>query len=211
MKLTKSILILGFLLSAIGALYAQKSNIRTYNLTVHAQNSQLGGNMVDMDKGHAYPLEEASYNPKRIDFGLMYGRNTGGNLMAPISGGFLTFGDKFKDALLAWGNDRNNSTFINLGNIAKAQEIFDSVKSAEAIEELYKEWFDKIVDLEGYDPGKNGPSQRMRNMTIGDVLLFRSENKDTHHILRIVRYVQSTNGLIEFEVKSPKNVKKKKK
>jgi len=166
--------------------------------------------MVDLDKGHAYPLEEAGYNPKRIDFGLMYGRNTGGNLMAPISGGFLTFGDKFKDALLAWGNNRNNGTFINLGNDEKAQEVFNSVKKADAIEELYKEWFDKIVDIEGYNPRKHGPGQRMRDMTIGDVMLFRSENKDIHHIFRINRYVQSTSGLIELEVKSPKNVKKRK-
>lgn len=211
MKLMKSVLMLWLLFSAVGTAYSQKSDIREYKLIIHAQNSQLGGNMVDLDKGHAYPLEEAGYNPKRIDFGFMYGRSTGGNLMAPISGGFLTFGDKFKDALLAWGNNRNNATFINLGNDDNAQEIFNSVKSTDAIDELYKGWFDKIVDLEEYNPRKHGPGQRMRDMTIGDVILFRSENKDTHHIFRITRYVQSTNGLIEFDVKSPKNTKKKRK
>ncbi len=210
MKLIKSVLIVGFVFSVMGTAYAQKSDLRVYTLTLMAQNSPLGGNMVDLDKGRIYPLEEAGYNPKRIDFGFMYGRSTGGNLMAPISQGFLTFGDKFKDAFLSWGNDRNNGTFINLGNDQKAQEVFNGVRNADAIEELYKEWLDKIMDVEEYNPGKHGPGQRTRPITIGDVVLFRSENKDTHHIFRINKFVQSQSGLVELEVKSSKEVKKKK-
>ncbi|NGF55200.1 hypothetical protein G5B00_01630 [Parapedobacter sp. SGR-10] len=211
MRLIKSVLMLGLVVWMFGAVYAQKSDLRVYTLTVHSQRSPLGGNMVDLDKRHAYPLDEAGYNPKRIDFGYMYGSNTGGNLMVPVSQGFLTFGNPFKDALLSWGNNRNNGYFINMGNDQKAQEIFNTLQSADSLAILYERWFDKIMEVPNYEPSKHGPGQRVRNMTIGDVLLFRSENKDTYHIFRITKLVLSNNGLIELEVKSPKNVKKKRK
>ncbi|ERJ58643.1 hypothetical protein [Sphingobacterium paucimobilis] len=209
MNVFRNVLLLALFFIESDFLYAQKSDLRVYTLTLMGQNSQLGGNMVDLDKGRVYPIEEAGYNPKRIDFGFMYGRNTGGNLMVPISQGFLTFGDKFKEALLSWGNNRNNGTFINLGNTVEAQEIYQKIVSRVQIDALYSEWFDKIMTNPGYDPGKHGPGQRTRPIAVGDVVLFRSENKDTQHILRIVKFVQSQNGTLEIEVKSPlKNNKK---
>lgn len=191
--------------------FGQKSDLREYKLTLMGQNSNLIGNMVDLDKGNVYPVEEAGYSPKNIDFGYMYGTSTGGNLMAPVSQGFLTFGDRFKDALLLWGNDRNNATFINLGNESAAQEVFESIKSQESLDSLYTIWYDKIMAYPDYNPGKHGPGQRTRPIAFGDVIFFRSENKDRQHVFRIVKYEQSNRGTLELQVKSPTKSKKKKK
>lgn len=185
-------------------LMAQKSDVKVNTIVLHAQNSSLGGNMVDLDKHQVYTLEEAGYNPKRIDLGFMYGKNTGGNIMAPVSQGFLTFGDKIKEMFLLWGNDRNNGTIINLGNSAAANEIFDAINSSEDIMEGHEHWFDEIMDVEDYDPGKHGPGQRTKPISIGDVIFFKSENKKKYHILRIRSYLPSYNGKVEIEVKSSK-------
>lgn len=189
------------ILSFIGVAEAQKSKITTKVVTLYGHTNHIGLNTYNAQKGVAMSLQEASYNPKNIHFGYLFGNTSKSTLLVPASKAYTGFNKVVTDAVITWKNNRNDGVFINLGNSTEALAIYDGVKDANDIEQLYHEYLEKVIDRDDYKRSYNGPSDNISDLKFGDIIIFKSEELEQFYLLKVTKLLSGHSGEITLELK----------
>lgn len=206
-------LFFGLLLMANSS-FAQNEELQTRTVTLYGADHHLGLNTYDFASGTAFSLKEAGYNPTKIHLGYLYGNNNKSTLLVPASKTYTTFGTNITDMVTAWGKDRNDGVLINIGNELEAIKAYNSAETGADAEKLYQESLTNVSAKKGYSMNANGPADKISNVKLGDIIMFKSTALAPYYLMKVLKVVPGYEGEIQLEIKGvavEKKAKKKKK
>lgn len=171
------------------------------NLTFGANSNQNVGNFIDALSGDAYITAGADNNNALIDFiVLRSGAGTEQNVLTPSN-----------SAVTAWGSTshipdqwtvRNDGELVRIADPTEAELLaYQNASSKAELLALYDALVLDIEDRPGYS-SHQGPGTRIRSMATGDLMLFRSVDRDVIAIMQIKEVVNGSTGHIQGEMKS---------
>ncbi|MBL1407423.1 hypothetical protein [Sphingobacterium faecale] len=187
---------------SIGLVWAQKSNkVKSFILAVggHNQTAEYGS-LIDLKNEKVYKVDEVSY-PGDIDLLYAYGQTTKSNLMTPNSTSITQFGTVYKDKVANAWEVKNRGMMVVIKSGKKNKGLFKELKKGDDIERLYLETVKTIKEEPEYNILRNGPSRRLTELEIGDLILFRSQSKQLYAAGFVVGLTEGTKGMIDIDFK----------
>ncbi|SFB83200.1 protein of unknown function [Parapedobacter composti] len=171
------------------------------NLTFGAQSNPSVGNYIDMHTGYAYIVSGADANPEKIDFIVL--RSSAGtehNILTPSSGSVTAWGGS--SHIPEQWNVRNGGTLMRLPNPSNEElALFEEAESKADLIVAYEQILANIQSRPGYNSTNDGPSTRIRAVGVGDILLFRSNDRDVVSMIKVEEMVPGTAGYLKVQAK----------
>ncbi|NGM60668.1 hypothetical protein G5B30_01940 [Sphingobacterium sp. SGG-5] len=198
-------IILCILLLSLGIAQAQDVPLRTYRVKLTAQNADPARNFLDLKSRKTFDLIGASYEPERIDMFVLFGRNTRVNLMLPSSNRIESFGEHFKVNIQDGWDVRNKGVLVNVGNTKEMKDKFSASRVLSDLTSWYTKAKQNINEIENYQHRKNGPIDNLIRVEKGDVILFRSEDRNFYAVGLVQHVEESHQGKIIIVWKVPRN------
>lgn len=178
------------------------NDIRIFNnITFGSSGNTSVGNYIDLHTGYAYIPSGADDNQEKIDMIILRsGAGTEQNILTPSSG-----------SVTAWGNSsripdlwtvRNTGTLMLLHDPSSIElDMYETAQTKAELDAAFDYFEENIEDRPNYST-YNGPSTRIREVTTGDLLVFRSDDRDVVAIMKIEESVPGSTGLIRGQLKS---------
>ncbi|RAV29645.1 DUF4843 domain-containing protein [Sinomicrobium soli] len=174
------------------------------NITFGANSNQNVGYYIDLETGNAYTASGADDNQEKIDFiVLRSGAGSGINLLTPSSGSVTAWGSSSR--IPEEWDVRNNGSIARIQNATGSeQDLFDQATSRAELWALYDELLLGITDRVGYSGTNHGPASRVREVSAGDLLLYRLQeaHRNVFAIVKVEEVVDASTGHIRGEMKS---------
>jgi hypothetical protein len=168
-------------------------NISKLYINAGAQESNFGG-FVDTYTGKLYLGREVNENFHNIDLYFRYTKSSGNELFSTNFNESVFLNSDLEKMQYAWPY-RNRGDFFILKNASEAQlKAFDSITNKTEIGIFYNEILGFI--------GNPAPVQRLTNLIVNDVILFRSSTKNTTSIIKVVGTANNINGRLALDVKT---------
>ncbi|NGF55202.1 hypothetical protein G5B35_20805 [Parapusillimonas sp. SGNA-6] len=198
-------IILCILLLSLSIAQAQEVSLRTYTAKLTAQNADPARNFLDLKSRKTFDLIGASYEPERIDMFVLFGRNTRVNLMLPSSNRIASFGEHFKVNIQEGWDVQNRGVLVNVGNAKETKDKFSACRTLSDLTSWYTEAEQNVKKIENYQHRKNGPIDNLIRLEKGDVILFRSEDRNFYAIGLVQRTEESHQGKVVITWKIPRS------
>ncbi|RAV29647.1 hypothetical protein [Sinomicrobium soli] len=187
---------------AISNGYGQKVVKETIVMGAQGTSAAEGG-FLDLQQLKLYDVNMATLNQGGIDLAYTYGKNTGINFMSPSSTAFKSFGQRYREIVFEKWNDKNKGTLIAIeGGNKEMRKAYRKVKSRDDLIELYKKAAGEVVMREGYNRLRHGPGARITRLKIGDLVVFRSVDRDIYAIGQIVNHEDGYSGSVTVDWKA---------
>lgn len=176
-------------------------------ISVGAQNqkSQFGG-FVNIAGLEVLDLQTANGSPQDIDFVYTYGQKTKINILTPSSPSMGSFGATYKAASGEW-EQKNRGSLIFVENNKENRKLYRGVKRNKDLEAAYEKAIDAVKEVSDYKRTIHGPNTRIRELSIGDYFIFRSNDGRGYAMGRIVDYKAGYQGHIRIDVLATNNKK----
>lgn len=170
-------------------------------LALGAQDNTDIGSYFNIETTTAYKLPEATNNQEKIDLAMLVGASTGVNFLTPGSSGFKFFGAEIKDAVYEGWSIKNEGKFVNIENNSESELILDNLEFAADIVFAYNEAEANVGNMHDYVENENGPSDRLRQVNVGDIVFFRI-GSGTIAVMKITLTLPDAAGKVEFKMKT---------
>lgn len=188
---------------SIGTVSAQSNNkVKQFLLAIggHHQDAEYGS-IVDLKGKKAYKIAEASTRQGDIDLLYAYGTTTKANLITPNSTTVKLFGPNYKDKIAEAWDVKNRGMMVAIKADKANKKIFKKLKKGEDIEKLYAETAKSIRNLPDYKLLNHGPARRLVDVGIGDLIIFRSQDRKFYAAGLVVNLTTGTKGMIDIDFK----------
>lgn len=182
------------------------------NITLGANSNASFGNYVDAKTGYVYISDGANNAQENIDFIILRsGAGTEQNILLPsTSNGNLT----------AWGNTkhivngdedkgiepwtvRNAGEIMRLPDPSSAEiDLYEQAMTKTELLSAYDEYLDNIENRPNYNSTNHGPSTRLREVSDGDLIAFKSADRDVVMLMLVEEVVDGATGYIKGQIKS---------
>ena len=158
-----------------------------------------GEYFMDISTGLSYTMDQAMAVPEKIDFGMLWGSSSALNIVS-ISD---------VQRLNGWGvgktvNEnfyvKNTTEFVKLDASEGTDQIFDQIKTQQQIREAYAETHALLLQDPDNDPRYHGPSESIRGMVAGDLILAKT-SKDVYAAIKVESLVEGTSGAVILTIK----------
>lgn len=178
------------------------NDIRIFNnITFGCNTNTSVGNYIDLHTGYAYIASGADDHQENIDIIFMRSETgTEHNVIAPAS-----------SAVTAWGSSRriaeewtvrNGGTMMLLHDPSSIElEMYTNAVDKAALDAAFDYFEANIEDRPNYST-YNGPGMRVREVSTGDLLVFRSDDRDVVAIMQVEEAVNGAGGHIRGQLKS---------
>lgn len=171
------------------------------NIVLGSYSNQNVGGCFDLKTGGAYSITSAIDATEDIDMILLRSSSSEMNLLVPANSGVTGWGSA-KHIPAEW-NTRNNGTLIRLPAPSETElAFFDDATSTDDILEAYNIMFDEVKSRPGYSSTNDGPSGRIRSIGSGDIILFKSTDRNQIAIMKVGDIVPGSAGSIQLQVKA---------
>lgn len=183
----------------LGTALAQKP--KKYVLTIggHNQNAEHGS-LVDLKAGKTYKIADVS-NQGDIDLLYAYGKTSSANVMTPSSTAVKQFGANYREKIDEVWETKNRGHFVVIKTDKKNKKLYKDLKKNEDIQNLYTETAKSVKELEDYSLIKYGPARRISNLEVGDLLVFRSQDRKFHAAGLVLDIKEGVRGYIDIDFK----------
>lgn len=200
MRKISTLILLSFL--ALGTAVAQSGSLNKFILQIggHNQNSAYGS-LLDLKEEKVYKVDEGSERQGDIDLLYAWGKSTSANLMTPSSNGLTQFGALYRDKIDGEWETKNGGLLVVLKDTRKNKKLYRNLKTGDDIQKLYTETAKTIKDKPDYALTKYGPSRRLVDLQVGDLVLFRSIGRKFYAAGTILHIEEGYRGEIEIEFK----------
>ena len=182
------------------------------NITFGANSNASFGNYIDAHTGYSY-ISDGAYNAQEnIDFIILRsGAGTEQNILLPST----TDGN-----LRAWGNSkhvangdeskgwdpwsvRNAGLIMRLPDPSSAElDLYEQATTKAELEAAFDYYEEHIVNRPSYNSTNHGPSTRIRQVSTGDILAFKSSSRDVVFLMKVEEVITGTTGHIKGQVKT---------
>ncbi|WP_461534031.1 hypothetical protein [Sinomicrobium sp.] len=181
--------------------HAQKLKKESMIIGAHGTNAKEG-NCVDLTNGKIYDMNFATLHQGDIDIVYGYGSKTGVNIMTPSSSSIRHFGKNMREKIYEGWDTKNKGILIAVSSKEKdVKKAFRKAKNREALEEVYKKAAGAVTLRDDYERLRHGPGVRLTRMEIGDLIVFRSVEKDLYAVGQIVNHAKGYSGTITVDWK----------
>lgn len=178
--------------------------IKYDSVTVGSYSNNSIGAFVNMQTGAVHSRTQSSQDSHLIDLNYQWSGSNNANFMSIAGSEIVSFGAPINNIVSAWPT-RNETTFIRYTNIDADDElIYENITSGADIETAYNNAVTNVASRSGYSATTFGPGRRVRDMQVGDIIFFRSIERDYYAIIRIKSIVTGAPGSITFEYKTQK-------
>lgn len=177
-------------------------------VTFDNPGSNSGERMLDAVTGQIYTFNAANADPgiqEQIDIGMWHsgaGQTTRHTMIVPTD----------DDRLGGWGSGRtirddwpdenkNDGVLIKLPFEDENQELFDNVLTAEDLRAAYENAEETVADL-GLDQHDYGPGGHVHHVDAGEIVFFRSLDRDFYAVLIVDEAEISSSGFVTFSMKT---------
>ncbi len=188
---------------SIGVVSAQSNNkVKRFLLAIggHHQEAEYGS-IVDLKAQKTYKVAEATEHQGDIDLLYAYGTTTKANLLTPNSTTLRLFGPNYKNKIAEAWDVKNRGMMVALKADKANKKIFKKLKKSADIEKLYVESVKTVRSLPDYKVLNNGPARRLVNLEIGDLIIFRSQDRKFYAAGLVVNFKTGTKGMIDIDFK----------
>lgn len=184
------------------------------NITFGSSSNASYGNFIDAQTGYSYITEGANEFQEKIDFMILRsGAGTEQNILLPSTS---------DGNLRAWGTSKHIAdgdeakgwapwTVRNAGSIMRLPDpssieldIYDQASNKADLEAAFLYYQSNIANRPGYNSTNHGPSTRIRQVSNGDILAFKSSSRDVVFLMKVEEVVDGTTGHIKGQVKTAK-------
>lgn len=194
-----SFILFSFLIT--GTAFAQSDKVNKFILPIGGQNqSAAHGSLIDLKAEKVYKVDEGSEKQSDIDLLYAWGKSTKVNLMTPTSNGLKGFGGYRRKIQDAW-ETKNGGLLIALKGSKKNKKRYKKLKTGADIQKLYTETAKTIKDEPDWKLMKYGPSRRLVDLEVGDLVLFKSVGRNFYAAGTILYIKEGFQGEIEIEFK----------
>lgn len=189
------------------------NDIRIYhNLTLGANSNATYGNFVDTESGYVYIPDGANNVQEKIDLivlrsgagteqNILLPGTTNGNLNAWGSTKYIVGGDDAK-GWEPW-TIRNTGQIMRLPDPSSAElELFEEAETEADLLAAYQDYLDNIVNRPNYNATNHGPGTRIRQVSEGDIIAFKSSDRDVVMLMLVEEVIDGTTGHIKGKMKS---------
>ncbi|NGM61305.1 hypothetical protein G5B30_05165 [Sphingobacterium sp. SGG-5] len=188
---------------SVSAVSAQNNNkVKRFLLAIggHHQGAEYGS-IVDLKAQKTYKVAEAAEHQGDIDLLYAYGTTTKANLLTPNSSTVRLFGPNYKTKISEAWDVKNRGMMVALKADKRNKKIFKKLKKNADIEKLYVETVKSVRDLPDYKLLRNGPARRLVDLQIGDLVIFRSQDRKFYAAGLVVNLKTGTKGMIDIDFK----------
>lgn len=180
------------------------NDIKVYtDFVVGAQLNQNIGFLADFNTFNVYTMPGANVNQEHIDVMLLNGSTTGLNLLTPSSAGVTAFSSSSNIAS-DW-TQRNSGTLLRISNPESAElNMFTNANSVSGLLAAYSYFSSIITTRPGYNATNDGPSERIRHVAPGDIIVYYSTERETITMFQVKETIVSNTGEMVADVKTGK-------
>lgn len=162
------------------------------------------GGFANLKTGEVYHLNEATKKQGDVDLVYAYGETTAINLMTPSSSSVGLFGSRYRTQVVERWEVKNSGTLVAAGNTKALRKSFKTIKTNKQLIQKYNAIVKSLPEQDYYNQKNHGPSARIRELAIGDYVLFRSRSKERgmYAVGRVVGLEKGTRGevMIDFKI-----------
>ncbi|NGM89511.1 hypothetical protein G5B35_19640 [Parapusillimonas sp. SGNA-6] len=174
---------------------SQKVTEKRLSIGMQSQRSPYGS-FVDLQAGMVYNLKDAGNHQQDIDLVFGYSKVSAMNIMAPSSKSLKSF-KLYRENVLSEWQYKNRGVLVVLKGGEKNREIFEGIKTDGELRDAFEEWT---------KPSGRKSSDRIEDVSVGDYILFRSNQKEMYAVGYIADF-QAKEGaeyqghvLIDFKI-----------
>lgn len=182
------------------------------NITFGSNSNSQYGNYIDALSGYSYITDGANLAQDKIDFiilrsgagteqNILLPSTSAGNLRAWASSKHIVDGDEAK----GWDpwTVRNAGIIMRLQDPSSAElEIYEQATTKAELETAFAYYENNIVNRPAYNSTNHGPSTRIRQVSSGDILAFKSSSRDIVFLMKVEEVINGTTGHIKGQVKT---------
>lgn len=181
---------------------SKKDKLKTFSITLGGQTNATDPGLLSLEDRRSYSVIEAAGKQDKIDVIFAYGKKTKYNLITPGSNRLKSFGRTINNNIIDVWSTFNKGTLINLKQENGAGQLFKKIKTKSELKSAYSSWKKDIKEVENYELLDFGPSLSIRNVEVGDILIFRSRvKKDLYAIMRVTGQKSGNKGSMTLDVK----------
>lgn len=171
------------------------------DFVIGSYSNQNIGYYADMSNYYVYTVDGANANQEHIDLVSLHGASTGMNLLLPSSTSFTGWGAT-THIPNTWTH-RNTGTLMRLPNPGPDElALFENAKSVSDLLTAYGYYASTISNRPGYNSTNDGPSTRIRNIGVGDIIVYYSAEREIVSLFKVKAAEMSADGALTMEAKT---------
>lgn len=193
------------LIMVCSSVYGQgDKGISRKTISIGAQSPQSPhGSFADLTTGTTYFTKEVEPHQQQIDLVGSYFHGkvpTHYNLMMPSSPGIQSI-NAYKESVFEKWRYKNRGLIIVLKPDDKAKEVYESIETNKQLFDAYNRARSLVKEQTDYNKSTHGSSNRVRNLSEGDYMVIRSQDRGLYAIGHVLKLESGPRGYITIDFK----------
>lgn len=182
-------------------IFDKNSDLPLMGVTIGSNTNTTYGSYANLLTGEVYAAGSTNANAAGIDLIFQNSGTTAANFLTPASASLNAFPATF--SIVNEWEQINNGSMIRLRSIALEQAIpFDSIKTSKQLLDAYDAATTLVTTIPDYNAVNDGPADRVRSLQKGELVFFRSGDKQLTAVIRITSIVTGNAGSMAAEIRS---------
>ena len=182
-------------------LFNKNGDIPLMGVTIGSNTNTTYGSYANLLTGEVYAAGSTKANAAGIDLIFQNSGTTAANFLTPASASLNAFPSTF--AIVSEWEQINNGRMIRLRSTALDEAVpFDSISTRKQLLDAYDAATTLVTSIPGYNAVNDGPADRVRSLQKGELVFYRSADKQLTAIIRITSIVTGNAGSMAAEIKS---------